>query len=134
MDAPRIKVVGDREVRATLRALGTKVRRTILVRAMDLAMGPMHRRALSETPVDSGNLAAHVAKVVKGEERGRMRVDVVAKKVDAPYIGPVEYGAPNRGRLPDEFMLRAFDSEAAGARATVERLIVEQVEREADSR
>lgn len=126
-----LKVVGDREVRAALRALGTQVRREIVVKAMDEAMGPMHRAAVAEAPVDSGNLAHSVIKEVKGEEKGRMRVEIKAKKDRAPYLGPVEFGVKSEDRAPDEFMLRAFDHESRGARTTVERLISEGIERKA---
>jgi HK97 gp10 family phage protein len=126
-----LKVVGDREVRAALRALGTKIRREIVVKAMDEAMGPMHRAVVAEAPVDSGNLAHGVIKEVKGEEKGRMKVEIKAKKDRAPYLGPVEFGVKSERRDPDEFMLRAFDRESKGARDAVERLISEGVDRKA---
>jgi hypothetical protein len=47
---------------------------------MDEAMGPMHRAVVAEAPVDSGNLAHGVIKEVKGEEKGRMKVEIKVKK------------------------------------------------------
>lgn len=115
----RTEIVGDREARALLKALGADVRRKILVPAMQQAMEPMLRRAKVEVAVESGKLKGALVEKTKGQTKGRILVDVAISGI--PYAGHVEYGT--KYRIADHALQRTFDAEKATAISTVERLI-----------
>lgn len=129
--AVTLRFTGDREVRARLKALGSKLRRTIVVKAMAEAMGPMLDRAQSEAPEDTGNLESQIHLEVKGEQRGKMLAQVVVRRVR--YAPAVELGAPNRDREADPFLTRAFDAEGNQAVNRALSNIADGIERGARS-
>lgn len=103
----RTEVIGEKEVRKALKSLGAKVRREITVPAMEKAMRPMLARAKTEVAQDTGHTVAALVETVKGQQRGRVIVDVQIKGI--PYARWVEYGT--KLRPPDRAMMRTFDAE-----------------------
>lgn len=103
----RVEIIGDVAIRRVLKSLGSRVRRQLVVPAMEDAMRPMLNRAKTEVAQDTGRMRESLVESTKGQEKGRMLVDVAITKI--PYAGFEEYGT--RAHAPDHAMLRTFDAQ-----------------------
>lgn len=124
-----ITITGDKVIQAKLRALESRLRRKILVEALGKAIGPMHRRAVEEAPVDTGTLRHAIDLEVKGASSGKASAQVVVRSSEAKHAVPVELGAPRRHREPDAFLVRALDAEGKPTLQRAAKLVAEGIER-----